>query len=94
MQDNPTIHPLCGSIQEVFATPETQRFRVFASVQQKPRGRASSPGTTKVLRRPVIWHALQCCIAILVGAVLALAIHDAPAKIAATILEAQQEEGW
>ena len=94
MQDNPTIHPLCGSIQEVFATPETQRFRVFPSARQNPRGKASTPGTTQAQRRLVIWHAGQCCIAILVGAVLALAIHDAPAKIAATVLKAQQEEGW
>ena len=94
MQDTPTIHPLGGSIQEVFATSEAQRFRVFPSARQKPRGKESTPGTAQAQRRLVIWHAVQCCIAILAGAVLALAIHDAPAKIAATVLEAQQEEGW
>ena len=94
MQDTPTIHPLGGSIQEVFGTSQTQRFRVLASARQKPRGRASSPGTTQAQRRLAIWHVVQCCIGILVGAMLALAIHDAPAKIAATVLEAQQEKGW
>ena len=94
MQDTPTIHPLGGSIQEVFATSETQRFDVFLSARQNPRGKASTPGTTQAQRRLVIWHAGQCGIAILLGAVLALAIHDAPAKIAATVLKAQQEEGW
>ena len=94
MQDTPSIHPPGGSIEEVFATSEAQGFHIFPPARQNPRCKATTPSTTQALRRLAIWHALQCCIAILVGAVLALAIHDAPAKIAATVLEAQQEDGW
>ena len=36
MQDTPTIHPLGGSIQEVFALSEALRFHVFPSARQQP----------------------------------------------------------
>ena len=45
-------------------------------------------------RRLLVWRAMQYGTAILIGATLALAIRDAPAKIAATVLDAQQTEGW
>ena len=45
-------------------------------------------------RRLLVWRAVHYGTAILIGATLALAIHDAPAKIAATVLDAQQTEGW
>ena len=45
-------------------------------------------------RRLLVWRALNYVFAVLIGAALALAIHDAPAKIAATVLDAQQTEGW
>ena len=117
MQDTPTFHPLDGSFQQVFGTSEAQRFRIFPSTRQNPRGTVSpressdfpaqnragrmvlmpghgAPGTPQSRRRLVILHAVQCCVAILAGAVLALAIHDAPAKIAATVLDAREQEGW
>lgn len=45
-------------------------------------------------RRLLVWRTVHYGTAILIGATLALAIRDAPAKIAATVLEAQQTEGW
>ena len=45
-------------------------------------------------RRQLVWRAVHLGTAILIGATLAVAIHDAPAKIAATVLDAQQTEGW
>ena len=45
-------------------------------------------------RRLLVWRALNYVFAILIGIALALVIHDAPAKIAATVLDAQQSEGW
>ena len=52
-----------------------------------------TPRTTHAQSPLFAWHVVHCCMAILMGAMLALAIHNAPAKIAATVLEAQQEEG-
>ena len=45
-------------------------------------------------RRLLARRAVAYFAATLIGAALALAIHDAPAKIAATVLDAQQTEGW
>ena len=45
-------------------------------------------------RRLFAWHALNYGVATLIGAIIALAIHDAPAKIAATVLNAQNTERW
>ncbi len=45
-------------------------------------------------RRLLVWRAVHLGTAMLIGATLALAIHDAPAKIAATVLEAQHSERW
>ena len=45
-------------------------------------------------RRLLVWRAVHLGTAILFGATLALAIHDAPAKIAATVLDAQHSERW
>ena len=45
-------------------------------------------------RRLLVWRALNYLFAVLIGAALALAIHDAPAKIAATVLDAQRGEQW
>ena len=44
--------------------------------------------------RLLVWRAVHLITAMLIGATLALAIHDAPAKIAATFLDAQHTEGW
>ena len=44
--------------------------------------------------RLLAWRALHYVVAILIGAIIALAIHDAPAKIAATVLDAQNTERW
>ena len=45
-------------------------------------------------RRLLARRAVAYFVATLIGAALVLAIHDAPAKIAATVLDAQQSEGW
>ena len=45
-------------------------------------------------RRLLAWRAVHYGTAILIGATLVSAIHDAPAKIAATVLEAQHSERW
>ena len=45
-------------------------------------------------RRLFAWRALNYVVATLIGAIIALAIHDAPAKIAATVLDAQNTERW
>jgi len=45
-------------------------------------------------RRQLAWRALNYVVAILIGAIIALAIHDAPAKIAATVLDAENTERW
>jgi len=45
-------------------------------------------------RRLLARRAAAYVAATLIGATLALAIHDAPARIAATVLAAQHPEGW
>ena len=45
-------------------------------------------------RRLLARRAVAYFAATLTGAALALAIHDAPAKIAATVLDAQRGERW
>lgn len=45
-------------------------------------------------RRQLVWRAAAYVFATLMGAAFALAIHDAPARIAATVLDAQQVERW
>ena len=45
-------------------------------------------------RRLLARRAVAYFAATLIGAALALAIHDAPAKIAATVLDAQRGEQW
>jgi len=45
-------------------------------------------------RRLFARRAVAYVAATLIGATLALAIHDAPARIAATVLDAQHGERW
>ncbi len=45
-------------------------------------------------RRLLARRAVAYVAATLIGAAFALAIHDAPARIAATVLDAQQMERW
>lgn len=45
-------------------------------------------------RRLLARRAVAYVAATLIGATLALAIHDAPARIAATVLDAQHGEPW
>jgi hypothetical protein len=45
-------------------------------------------------RRLFARRAVAYVAATLIGATLALAIHDAPARIAATVLDAQHRERW
>ena len=49
---------------------------------------------SRTKRRLLARRAAAYVAAALVGATLALAIHDAPARIAATVLDAQRPEGW
>ena len=45
-------------------------------------------------RRLFARRAVHYVVATLIGAIIALAIHDAPGKIAATVLVAQNTERW
>ena len=49
---------------------------------------------SRTKRRLLARRAAAYVAAALVGATLALAIHDAPTRIAATVLDAQRPEGW
>lgn len=66
---------------------------------EAPAGMAAHYGEmhrlrSRTKRRLLARRAAAYVAAALVGATLALAIHDAPARIAATVLDAQRPEGW